>query len=195
MRETMLAIKGVKKALDLNDLQSKSKIKASISQSKYIELTRGSIYEWGIPWMNYGRIVVVRMIASLNKDEWVLWCHGDTNSSLNHESFIAHGINPDTFRIAYSNKPMKDLRAAILSPKFKFIVIDSAVDLNDISLAFLHHKAKELKKIILIIRPYYLSSKKGCVWSKLRFNVEQKKMHEEITIRGIKGHRNYSVDS
>ena len=44
-------------------------------------------------------------------------------------------------------------------------MIDSAVDLNDISLAFLRHKAKEFKKIILIIRPYYLSSKKGCVWS------------------------------
>ena len=84
----MLAIKGIKKALDLDSLHSNSKLKASISQSKYIELTRGSIYEWGIPWMNYGRIVVVRMIASLNKDEWVLWCHGDTNSSLNHESFI-----------------------------------------------------------------------------------------------------------
>ena len=88
MRETMLAIKGIKKALDLNNLQSKSKLKASISQSEYIEITRGSLYEWGIPWMNYGRIVLVRMIASLNEDEWVLWCHGNSDSSLNHEGFI-----------------------------------------------------------------------------------------------------------
>ena len=51
-----------------------------------------------------------------HKNEWVLWCHGHANTNLNHESFIAHGINPESFRIAYTNKPMKDLRAAILSP-------------------------------------------------------------------------------
>ena len=190
----MLAIKGIKKGLDLNELDSRSKLKLSISKTETIEISRGSLYEWGIPAMNYGRIVIVRMLASLCTDEWILWCHGNSQTRVNHESFLAHGICPDKFRIAYTDRPMNDLRAAILSPKFKFIVIDEAQDLNDLSLAFLHHKAKELKKIVFIIRPYYLSSKKGCIWSKLRFNIDHKSMRGKIRVRAIKGHQDYSVE-
>ena len=189
----MLAIKGIKSGLDLKDLDSSSLMHASISDTQNMTFMKGGIYEWGVPWMESGRIVIVKILKSLCKDEWILWCHGNEDSRLNHESFLAHGINPDRFRIAYTQQPMKDLKAAIVSPMFKFIVIDSASDLNDISLAFLHHKAKELKKTIFIVRPFFLSSKKGSIWSKMRFNIEQKTIHGELNIRSIKGHKNYSL--
>ena len=124
--------------------------------------------------MNYGRIVIVRMLASLCTDEWILWCHGNSQTKVNHESFLAHGICPDKFRIAYTDRPMNDLRAAILSPKFKFIVIDEAQDLNDLSLAFLHHKAKELKKIVFYHKTLLSELEKGLYMEQITLQYRSK---------------------
>ena len=193
-RLDMNTISNMKKAYDLGELSKSNKLNLPLSNSQNIEFCWGAMYEWGLPFGHLGRHIILAMIAELSHKHWILWTHANEESQLNYDSWTAHNINEKTFRVAHTKEPLKDLRAAIISPSFKVIVIDGAKDLNDISLAFLHHKAKELKKLIFVIRPFYLSPKKGCIWSKKRINIDYKVSQNKLLLKSIKGYRDYEID-
>ena len=185
--------KKIEKTLSINNLKENETISISITQGKELNFAWGCMYEWGLPPGHYGRDILIRIAAEFSSKHWVLWSHSDDNSTPNHDAWIAHNINIDKFRFACSKDPIEDLKAAILSPIFKFIVLDGASNLNNTSLAFLHHKAKKLKKIIFIIQPFYLDSKRGSIWCKKRININHDIQKRVLQLKSIKGYEAFDI--
>ena len=152
----------------------------------------GELSEWGSPWGCGGRDVVIQFLAALKSTpdstpSWCLWVQGQEGVSIYPPAWEARGVDLKYIRFTKSLRPVRDLKPIFLSPFFKVIIIDCAQYLSTEDCQFLSQQARRHRQAIILIRNYFLSPKKGNVWSKLRLNCWHHRLSNHFYLKVIKG--------
>ena len=121
----------------------------------------GEISEWGIPWGQGMRGIIIPFLVAAQQDSdsrpWVLWIYGQRDICINPPAWHARGVELRTFRFTYAQQPVRDLRPLFLSPFFRIIIMDSVSKLNDDEYAFIARQARKQKQLVFILYPDLLS--------------------------------------
>lgn len=152
----------------------------------------GELCEWGCPWGCGGREVIIRFLCSLPSDyqqqtNWCLWVQGQDDVNIYPPAWEAQGVDLAYIRFTSSQNPVKDLKPVFLSSLFKIIILDCPQTLSAEDCQFLARQARQYRQIIILIRNYFLSPKKGNIWAKLRLNCWRQHLSEKFFIKVIKG--------
>ena len=147
------------------------------------------LIELGIPLKSGGRQALLSLLATATKNrKWVLWVNGHQNISIYPPAWFAQGIVPSHIVFANSASPVKEFKQALLNTLFKLVVIDAAAhQVSNEECVFLTQQARAQKKIIVVIRNYFLSNRIGNPWARVRANINQLELKEEIVVSVIKG--------
>ena len=148
---------------------------------------QGTLSEWGAPAGQMGRLIpclVVKAFASK-----CLWVSSYEKSKIYPPYWHHLGVDMSKVYFLSEEKPLKDLRFALREAKFKVIVIDidkyvSASDMN-----FLARLCSKNNLSILLLRKYFLSSKNGNPFSRVRLNCSYSLKTNALSINLIKGLR------
>ena len=75
----------------------------------------GQLNEFGIPWGNGGREIIIDLISVQQKQipPWCLWVHGNYPYSIYPPAWAARGIRLEFLKIAHTDQPMEDLKEAL----------------------------------------------------------------------------------
>ena len=157
-------------------------------------LPLGAITEWGVPLGRGGRAVVMNFLSTLlsreldEKPRWGLWAYSRPQLMVYPPAWAAHGIELSRVRFAFSENPITDLKPVFLDPWFRIIVLDAPRSLSIDDCAFLSRVARDNNQSIVILRDFFLGSRRGNVFAKLRVNCWQnhstKKFHLKV-VRGL----------
>lgn len=146
--------------------------------------------EFGIPWGNGGREIIIDLIANQqNKDEscWCLWVQESSSYHIYPPAWAARGIRLERMKVAYSQQPIKQLREALASSHFKIIVFDLKHRLKPEEYCFLSQMAQSYGYILLLLQHYKLNSNLGNIWAKNRINIEYQPHKQAYYIESLKG--------
>ncbi|MBF0443452.1 MAG: hypothetical protein HQK54_16210 [Oligoflexales bacterium] len=127
----------------------------------------GDLIEWGLPPGMCGRSLILSFI---NESFWTLWALKDGELSIYPPAWEARGVSLSQIRFAYSKEIIGELRPLFINPFFKLIILDSPDRLNNNDLAFLARQARSQGQVIMILREFFLTPRKGNVWARLRVN-------------------------
>ncbi len=151
----------------------------------------GEISEWGIPWGQALREVVLPFLVSAQKNQtpkpWILWIYGQKDVCINPLAWHARGLDLSHMRFAHTQQPVHELKPIFLSPFFRIIVIDSVRNLSDEECAFLARQARRQQQLLFLIRPFLLSPQQGNVWAKTRINCWRSNEQQRIYAKIVKG--------
>jgi hypothetical protein len=154
-------------------------------------LQAGCVSEWGMPYGQGGRSIASAFVAGATTQaapDWCLWISCKPNLMLYPPAWKACGVDLKFLRVAYSSHPIEDLRSVFLEKFFPLIVIDSPRGMDHDSMAFLARQARLHNQMIFILRDHFLSSKRGNVWAKYRFNCWQESPNARHCIQVIRGY-------
>ena len=152
----------------------------------------GYVCEWGSPWGTGGRELILTFLQQIQSGDqhrspfWSLWVQGQQSTQFYAPALHSRSVDLNYLRFAYTKSPLKDLKALFMESFFKVIVLDSSY-LSSEDCAFLKRQAKQLKQVIILVRPYFLSEKKGNVWAKTRLNCSYDTLHNEYSLSSVKG--------
>ena len=153
---------------------------------KGLNLQRG-LSEWGAPAGQMGRLIPCLVVKAFEAK--CLWVSSYESSKI-YPPYLHHlGMDMSKVYFLYEKSPLKDLRFALRESKFKVIVIDidkyvSASDMN-----FLSRLCQQNGFSILLLRKYFLSSKNGNPFSRVRLNCSYSLSSDSLSINLIKGPR------
>ncbi len=189
----------------------KSKIVSQIRQlDSFLDggLPIGAVSEWGVPLGRGGRELLLTWLASRVQENhtnaqgyeaphWSLWVHSRTKLDVYPPAWLARGVSLKYTRFACSSRPLSDLKPVFLDPLFKVIIIDSPSSFSEEDCAFMARQARLNGQLILLLRDFFLSPKRGNVWAKLRLNsyfCERTQSYKLEMVRGL-SQRKLSIDS
>ena len=148
----------------------------------------GTLAEWGAPLGRGGRDIVLQYLArSEQAQQWCLWVCGKRDVRVYPPAWSARGVALAKVRFAYSDQPVRDLKPLFLDPFFRVIVLDVTRGLSIDDCAFLAQRARANKQVIIVLRNYFLSEKRGNVWAQLRLNCWQDEDGARYHIRTVRG--------
>lgn len=120
----------------------------------------GRVIEWGAPLGRCGRFMILRFLRDLN--EAVVWIHGQKEElQVYAPAWAERGVDLSLFYFIRSRNPLPDLRPLFLEPAFKVIVIDCPEKLSAGDWSFICSKVRENKQLLFVLRPFFLSTKRG----------------------------------
>lgn len=182
-------------------LLSDSRIRTASTNLKEVKLCSGikhldeflhgglpfsSLIEWGIPFGNGARRLMVSFLAKATTGRWVdeeseeqklwcLWISARPQLHLYPPAWKAAGIDLRHFRYVHSAAPVRDLKSLFIDNFFRVVVIDNPTELSTGDCCFLAHQARKNHQLIVILRDHLLSPfvTRGVhsnVWTRLRLN-------------------------
>ncbi len=152
-------------------------------------LQEGELSEWGMPWGQGLRELLLPFLALAQKDYsyWVLWVYGRQQVNINPWAWHARSIDLNSIRFVYSQDPLQELRALFLSDFFRVIVFDQIPDLKEEDCQHLARNARNYGQTILILRAHPLTHEQGNIWTRLRMNCHYDFTRQEIAVDVLKG--------
>jgi hypothetical protein len=158
-------------------------------------LLPGSLSEWGLPPGRRGREVILGYLR--HHTGWSLWATPETDTTrLYPPAWAARGVDLTRLRWARTDRPLQDLKPALLSSVFPVIVLDRPPRLRPDDMAFLAAQARAHHYHVLILRDYFLSSARGNAHARARLNVDllpDGRFHARM-VRGTSGSFSFSLD-
>lgn len=137
--------------------------------------------ECGIP--HAGRPLILSALADYPK---VLWVLNDSHpGAVYPPSWERWGLEKVWF--FKTENVMRDAKPIFLAPYFEAIVLDGFRNLRDDDMAFMALQARKLNIQILLIRDYFLTTKKGNVWALSRFNIFFRAERNKYSIQTVRG--------
>ncbi|MBC7532422.1 MAG: hypothetical protein H7318_12665 [Oligoflexus sp.] len=152
-------------------------------------LTEGELSEWGMPWGQGLRELMLPFLARAQRDYsyWVLWVYGRQHVAINPWAWHARAIDLNSTRFVYSQDPMQELRALFLSDFFRVIVLDQVPHLKEEDCQHLARNARTYGQSIIILRPGLLTHEQGNIWTRLRLNCHYDFESQRIAVHVLKG--------
>lgn len=152
-------------------------------------LQEGEVSEWGMPWGQGLRSVVLPFLVHAQKTcgYWVLWVSGHDHVTINPWAWHARSIDLETIRFVSSQDPLSELRQLFLSDFFRVIVLDQIPRLKEEDCQHLARHARTYGLTILILRPYHLTHAEGNIWTRLRVNCSLQHAEQRMTLSILKG--------
>ncbi len=150
-------------------------------------LSEGSVSEWGMPFGQQGRELIIPWLATMTEENWALWILSRPGLSIYPPAWAARGVSLQHMRFAHSNKPVAELKQAFMEPFFKFIIIDAPMHFSPEDCAFVAKCARANGQIVILLRNWLLSSKKGNVWAKTRLNCCFDEKQQSFVIKALRG--------
>lgn len=149
-------------------------------------LAFGQISEWGIPWGNQGRQLILSFLTmALQQGQWCLWVQRPSDTTAYAPAWQALGVPLERLKFVEVDDPIQALKPLFMSDFFKVIIIDCPLTPKEY--AFLAKRARVNRQLIITIRSHYLSTKLGNVWAKSRLNCWMDPLNERFYLRVIKG--------
>lgn len=150
----------------------------------------GSLVEWGMPMGRGGRELLRSFLSNRQEKHFVLWIlNSKAEMSVYPPAWVAQGVDLSLLRFVACERPVEQLKAVFLNPVFKIIVLDMPLFISKEELAFIAGQARKNAQLILLLRPYFLTSERGNVWAKLRLNAWQDPLRPDwFTVKRIRGH-------
>jgi hypothetical protein len=146
---------------------------------------QGGLSEWGAPAGQMGRLIPCLVVKAFAAK--CLWVSSYENSKIYPPYWHHLGINMSKVYFLYDESPLKDLRFALREAKFKVIVIDIDKYVSPSDMNFLAKIAQKNGFSILLLRKYFLSSKNGNPFSRIRLNCSYSIRSNSIALNLIKG--------
>jgi len=155
-------------------------------------LPLSSFIECGFPMGREGRRILLPFLTNASRGlqynaAFVLWVNGYDNLEVFAPAWFARGLAPDKTVFAQSSDVLVELKQVFLNPLFKVIVIDSPQFFSSADCLFLRRMAKKNRQVILLLRNYFLTNKKGNIACALRFNAWCEHTHEVMVLQAVKG--------
>lgn len=148
----------------------------------------GNLLEMGMPHAKGGRICLVPFLAQASVQElWCLWAFALAEVNLFAPAFLGRGVKPEKMFFTHSAQPIEELKSLLLHPLFKVIILDSPQRLKREDLGFLATQARAQGKLIIVIRPYFLSNKLGNIWAHWRVNIWRNHRRKDFIFRPVRG--------
>ena len=139
-----------------------------------------------------GRCILLPFLANLSQGQqyppaFILWINGYENLQVFAPAWFARGLVPERTVFAYSADVLVDLKRIFMSPLFKMIVIDSPQFFALEDCLFLRRMAKKHQQVIVLVRNYFLTNKKGNIASNLRLNAWRDHTQGAMSLQAVKG--------
>jgi len=150
----------------------------------------GEISEWGMPPGCSGRSVILHFLAQLCRREQtplMMWVYGDGELTVYPPAWEAKGIDLRMLYFVRSDHPVAQLRPVFLDALFRVLVLDAPKRLSADDQAFVAHHARRHQQAVLLLRPYFLSSKRGNIWARQRLNCWFDAARRCYVIRAVRG--------
>lgn len=146
----------------------------------------GQMLEWGAPPGRLGRLLILRLLKQARVPG--IWIHGhEEGLEIFPPAWKDRGLDLEHFYFLRSEKPMPELRPIFLYPEFKMIVLDCPQNLSKGDWSFIHARIRENRQLLFVLRPYFLSRKRGNPLAKFRLNCWPRKGGAELCLNIIKG--------
>lgn len=155
-------------------------------------LPLSSLVECGFPMGREGRRVLLPFLTNASRGmqyapAFVLWINGHENLEVFPPAWFARGLAPEKTVFTQSSDVLVELKQAFLSPLFKVIVMDSPQFFSLEDCLFLRRMAKKNKQVIVLLRNFFLSNKKGNIACALRFNAWCEHTQGAMVLQAVKG--------
>lgn len=150
----------------------------------------GTLSEWGLPWGQGGRELLLRGLGEASRREAgarLLWISPDKHLTVYGPAWQALGVPIDRWRFVAAARPLVELKPALLDPLFRFIVFDAPRTLSSDDMAFLALKARQNQQIILILRDGWLTAECGNVFARLRLNCKLDPVKDGYLLSPVRG--------
>ncbi len=150
----------------------------------------GTLSEWGLPWGQGGRELLLRGLGEASRREAearLLWISPDKHLTIYGPAWSSLGVPIERWRFVASPRPMVELKPALLDPLFRFLVFDAPRSLSNEDMAFLALRARQNRQIVLILRDGWLSPERGNVFARLRVNCRLDPVKDGYFLTPVRG--------
>ncbi|MBT4527432.1 MAG: hypothetical protein HOC24_12840 [Deltaproteobacteria bacterium] len=151
----------------------------------------GKVTELGMPLGKEGRSLLVTLLAhhqtQAQKPFRVLWISCFPGISIYPPAWFIRGVSEKDTIFTYSEKPIVELKRAIIHSFFNMIILDAPRGFTRDDSLFLSTQAKKNKQVIILVRDFFLSNLKGNIWAQLRLNCWRRPHKHEFVIRVVRG--------
>lgn len=143
------------------------------------------IIELGIPLGAHGRLIPLSFLLSNTLP--LVWVYSHHRLSIYPPSWVA--LRMDLARIFFirAKEPVRELRPLFSSSLFSLMVLDSPQKLSSADMAFLAQETRRQNRLLFIIRPFYLSPKRGNPHAHLRANISLSDSGDFFSLNILKG--------
>ena len=147
----------------------------------------GKWVEWGAPTGQEGWSLILPFVAQASRKGLCLWVGAEDRRQPFAPSWIQAGVKPERMLFLGCAKPLKEAKEVFPHPLVRLILLDGPKGLRNEDLAYLATQARLTGKLILLVRPHFLSEKRGNVWAALRFNGWRRQRTGDWVLRCLKG--------
>jgi hypothetical protein len=151
----------------------------------------GKVTELGMPLGKEGRLLLIKLLAvhqtAAQSSFRVLWISCFPGISIYPPAWFARGVSEKDTIFTYSEKPINQLKRAIMHSFFKMIILDAPQGFTREDSLFLNIQAKKNNQVIILVRDFFLSNLKGNIWAQLRLNCWLRPQKHEYVIRVVRG--------
>ena len=149
-------------------------------------LEAGTISEWGVPYSQAGREVLVRLLAALEGP--IVWAYPFEDLTIYPPGWWGRGVELERLFFVYcQDNPVKALRPLIMESTFKIVVLDLKQNLSRSDWAFLKQQARLNRQYVFVLRSYLLKTSLGNPFASSRFNVWSENVYNSFCLEKIKG--------
>lgn len=128
----------------------------------------GHLTEWGLPHGRGGRRMPLLLLGKLS--EKVLWLYDHPEALPYPQSLTPFGLSTENFHFACSQRPLRRFLPALVDTTYRNIVIDTSEPLRPGDFHTLARWARQSHRRFFLIRPFFLSHKKGNPFARIRIN-------------------------
>jgi len=160
----------------------------------------GSITEFGMPLGREGRALILKFLANATQGKqtkplWTLWASSHEDFQVFPPAWFAKGVSASRIVFTHSQKPLRDLKRAIMHPLFKVIILDSPQKFTKDDCSFISRQARANRQLVVLLRNFFLSNRQGNIWAKLRINCWKRHNTREFVLKVIHGlsHRQLTI--
>ena len=125
------------------------------------------------------------LIKSMDRNKNFLWIHSNSREAIYPTAWASQISLAKAFFIS-SDNPVSELKACFLENVFPLIILDSPQKLSTGDLAFLSSQTRNFQQHLFLLRPFYLSSKKGNPYAHYRINVFRD-YNEDYQLKKLRG--------
>lgn len=150
------------------------------------------ITEFGMPLGKEGRVLLLKFLINATRGieirpVWVLWVSSHNDFSVFPPAWFVKGVSPSRMVFTRSAAPAEDLKRALINPLFKLIVLDSPQRFSRDDCFFVNTQARTNGQLIILLRNFFLSDKRGNVWARLRLNCWKRQSGRNFILKTVKG--------
>ena len=140
-------------------------------------LPLGEASEWGLPLGCGGREFLLQFLVGAcgldcGQPKPVLWVFRQGDLSPYPPALAARGIDLNWIYFCGSDHPLKQLKPVFLEPAMVLVILDNPPKFTSEEQAFVADRIRDQNQHLFLIRSQFLSTSKGNIWAKYRFNLQ-----------------------